>query len=124
MIKNLHKNCMGTVSFDAKFPGMRKEQDWVCYPLKGDDNAGRILVQSDTRIGYIYLDSGNVALSRPHPSGAYSVHLWEVATVGTLSAEDLLTLKAHVFATAHGAAGKAENGIIQCDNSGALAVFG
>lgn len=124
MITNPHKNCMGTVSFDAKFPGMRKAQDFIVYPVKGDDDADHILIQSATRIGYIYLDTGNVALSRPHPNGAYSIHLWEAATVGKLPAEDLFTLKAHVFATAHGAAGKAENGFLQCDNSGALAVFG
>lgn len=29
-----------------------------------------------------------------------------------------------IFATAHGAAGNAENGAVHCDNSGALEVFG
>ena len=124
MISNIHKNRMGTVSFDAKFTGMRKAQDFIVYPVKGDDNAGRILIQSDTRIGYIYMDSGNISMSRPHPSGAYAVHLWECATIGKLPTEDLFSLKAHVFASAHGAAGKEENGFIQCDNSGALSVFG
>ena len=32
MISNIHKNCMGTVSFDAKFAGMRKPQDFIVYP--------------------------------------------------------------------------------------------
>jgi hypothetical protein len=124
MISNITKNRMGTVSFDAKFPGMRKVQDFIVYPIKEGDIPGRILVQSDTRIGYIYFASGNVAMSRSHRGGAYATHLWECTTLCQLSAEDLFNLKAHVFASAHGAAGKAENGIVQCDNSGALAVFG
>jgi hypothetical protein len=123
MISNIHKNRMGTISFDGLFPGMRKAQDFIVYPIKAGDDGGRLLIQSDTRIGHIYLDTGRVSMSKPHPGGAYFIHLGECRTVGTLAQEDLFNLKAHVFSTAHGDAGRAENRIIGCDNSGALEVF-
>lgn len=124
MIKNIRKNCLGTVSFDAKFRGLRKFADFIVYPIKAGDEPGRIVIQSDTRIGFIEVADGRVLLSKPHASGAYFHHLSGARYVDKLSPEDLLMLKAHIFATAHGAAGKAENGIVQTDNSGALEVFG
>ena len=124
MISNFRKNCMGTVSFDAKFAGMRKAQDFIVYPMKQGDDALRPVIQSDTRIGIIDLETGSVWMSKPHANGANFVHLsMERALIDKLSPEDVFNLKANIFATAHGAAGKAENGFIQTDNSGALGVF-
>ncbi len=123
MITNLHKNRLGTISLEGKFPGQRKPQDFVVYPIKAGEDGSRVLVQSDKRIGYIYLDSGTVALCPSQSGGAYFQHLPQRTPLCKLSAQDLFSLKAHVFSTAHGAAGKAENGFIQCDNSGALEVF-
>lgn len=126
MISNIHKNCMGTTSFDAKFAGMRKPQDFIVYPIKAGDESGRIVIQSATRIGLIDVESGKVWMSKPRAGGANFMHLPYGNTLCTdkLPQEDLFSLKAHIFATAHGAAGKAENGIVQTDNSGALEVFG
>jgi hypothetical protein len=124
MLNNIRKNRMGTVSFDGMFAPQRKAQDFVVYPIKAGDDAVRIMIQSNKRIGYIDMQSGNVDLSPSRAGGSYFHHLALAQRVGKLSTEDLFGLKAHVFATAHGAAGKAENGFIQCDNSGALAVFG
>lgn len=123
MISMIRKNRMGTISFDGMFAPQRKTQDFVVYPVKASDDAGRIMIQSDKRIGYIDMQNGNVDLSPSRAGGSYSPHLMLVQRVGKLSTEDLFNLKAHVFATAHGAAVKTENGFIQCDNSGALAVF-
>lgn len=120
MLKNIRKNIMGTVSFDGMFPGMRKAQDFIVYPMK--DQAENALIQSDTRIGTIDLQSGAVTLSKPHASGAYNVHLHEAREVCKLSGEDLFSLKAQIFATAHGHAGS--NGVVYVDNSAALEVFG
>lgn len=120
MISNIHKNCMGTVSFDLKTKTMRKAQDFIVYPIK--HGCDRLIIQSRTRIGWISLE-GHIHLSKPHASGAYFHHLGESAFHLNLSGEDLFNLKSHVFASAHGAAGKEENGFIQCDNSGALSVF-
>ncbi len=89
------------------------------------DESGRIVIQSDTRIGLIDVESGKVWMSKPRAGGANFMHLPYGNTPYTdkLSQEDLFTLKAHIMSTAHGAAGKAENGIVQTDNSGALEVF-
>lgn len=121
MISKIRKNIMGTVSFDAKFSGMRKPQDFIVYPIKTATD--HILIQSDTRIGYIMLDSGAVWMSKPHANGAYEYHLAERALIDRLDAEALFTLKTHIFATAHGDAGRAENRVIGTDNSGALEIF-
>lgn len=125
MISNIRKNCMGTTSFDAKFRGLRKFADFIVYPIKAGDESGRIVIQSDTRIGLIDVESGKVWMSKPRAGGANFMHLPYGNTPYTdkLSQEDLFTLKAHIMSTAHGAAGKAENGIVQTDNGGALEVF-
>lgn len=118
-ISNISKNPMGTVSFDGKFAGMRKAQDFIVYPMAQAD--ARALVQSDTRIGYIDLVSGNVDMSPSVPGGAYNKHLARIARVGKLSAEELLLLKGNIMATASGKAGS--NGIVTVDNKGAAEVF-
>lgn len=120
MISNIRKNIMGTVSFDAVFPGMRKPQDFIVYPMK--ESAELAKIQSDTRIGFINLQSGTVTLSKPKPGGAYFVHLNGAQVAGTINAEELLMLKAAILSTASGHAGT--NGVMYCDNSAALDVFG
>lgn len=124
MISNFKRNCMGTIDFTAQFKGMRKAQSFIVYPVKSGDDTGQLLIQSDTRIGYIKLDTGTVWMSRPHAGGAYSHHLAERAIIDKLDTEDLFSLKANVFATAHGDAGRSINRVIGCDNSGALEIFG
>lgn len=124
MISNIRKNIMGTTSFDAKFAGMRKAQDFIVYPMKQGDDAQRPIIQSDTRIGIIDLETGSVWMSKPHANGANFIHLsMERALIDKLSPEEIFNLKAHIFASAHGDAGRAENGVIGADNSGALEVF-
>lgn len=123
MIANIHKNRMGTISFDAKFAGMRKPQEFIVYPIKAGDDAKQLLIQSDTRIGHINTETGSVKMSKPHANGAYFIHLYEAIVIDKLPRDDLFMLKAHIFTTAHGDAGRTENRVIGCDNSGALEVF-
>lgn len=118
MLTNFRKNCMGTICFDAKFDGMRKPQDFDVYPLKAGDDPTRLRIQSDTRFGYIYLGDGRVFMSPSKPGGANSSHLAEGKYLTPLAHEDLEALKAHVLLSASSKAGS--NGIISCDNSGAL----
>lgn len=120
MISNFKKNCMGTVSFDGKFDGMRKSQDFIVYPVKQGDQTTAITIQSDTRIGMVHLGTGQVLLSPSRAGGSYGVHMALAKPAGTLSAETLLLLKSNVFATASGMAGTSH---VYCDNSGALEVF-
>jgi hypothetical protein len=58
-ITNIHKNCFGTISFDAKFSGMRKEQDFIIYPNPENE----LVIQSDNRIGYIS-KTGDVVIAK------------------------------------------------------------
>lgn len=124
MITNIHKNRMGTISFDGKFAGQRKPQDFIVYPIHSDGRTDRIMVQSDKRIGHIYMDDGRVVMTPSIAGGAYGHHLSRAECIDALTSAELFVLKSHIFATAHGAAGKAENGFIKTDNSGALNVFG
>ena len=119
MITNIRKNCVGTISFDGKFHGFRKFFNFIVYPMKQAQPCA--MVQSDTRIGWINLTTGAVALCPPVSSGAYQPHLRLATHIDTLNAEELLMLKAQIMATASKQAGG--NGVIQCDNSGALEVF-
>ena len=121
MITNITKNRTGTVSFDATFPGQRKPQDFIVYPIHGGEPADSVTVQSDKRIGQICLETGWVTLTPSHPGGAYFHHLAGAYKLVKLNAEDLFSLKAQIFATAHGRAGA--NGYVFTDNSGAIDVF-
>lgn len=120
-ITNIRRNAMGTASFDGKFSGMRKPQDFIVYPMHQGNAAQAATIQSDTRIGNVCLISGTVRLSKPVASGAYFHHLATATEAGKLDAETLLMLKAHVFASASGKAGT--NGVMTTDNSGAAEVF-
>lgn len=122
MISNITKNQMGTVSFNGLFKPQRKLQDFIVYPVGDGDDARRVIVQSDKRIGCIDLVTGVVSLSPNQRVMSYLCHLPLAVPCATLSGENLLTLKLGIFATAHGHAGS--NGIIYSDNSGAIEVMG
>lgn len=119
-IGNIHRNIMGTVSFDGKFEGMRKPQDFIVYPMK--DSAGSAQIQSDTRIGTIDLETGAVLLTDAFKSGAYFAHMVFAKSRGKLAHEQLFMLKAEIMGSASGKAGT--SGIVFVDNSAALEVFG
>lgn len=120
-LTSIHRNNLGTVSFDAHFKGMRKPQEFVVYPLHTGADPSILLVQSGSRVGRIYLKDGRVVMCPPVSGGAYFHHLALAKEIDHLSAEDLFSLKAQVFATAHGNAGS--NGVVFTDNSAALEVF-
>lgn len=120
MISNIHRNIMGTISFDAKFDGMRKAQDFIVYPM--NKNASVAEIQSSTRFGKIDLASGKVVISKPKANGAGSLQLAISPTDGgTLSQDDLNNLKASIRDTAGASVGSA--GVVS-DNSAAATVFG
>lgn len=121
MLSNFHRNTLGTVSFDAKFDGMRKPQDFDVYPMQAGGDHSRIAIQSDTRYGHIYLDDGRVFMSPSVAGGAYSHHLAKGKFLTPISAEELLLLKSHILSSASPKAGT--HGVI-CDNSQAATVFG
>jgi hypothetical protein len=60
-IQNCHRNIMGTVSFDGRFQGMRKPQDFIVYPMQ--DSGEEIAIQSEHRFGKLDLATGRGILS-------------------------------------------------------------
>lgn len=122
MISNIRRGIMGTVEFDGKFSGMRKPQDFIVYPIAASDNKLRIKVQSDTRIGVIYLATGEVRMSASRPGGAFFHHIpHDGPPTDRLSAKDVLLLKAALLCTAGASVGSS---VVKTDNSGAAGVFG
>lgn len=121
MLSNLHRNIMGTVSFDGKFDGMRKAQEFDVYPMQAGDDLSRVAIQSDTRYGHIYLNDGRVFMSPSVAGGAYSHHLVQGKFLTPIAAEELLLLKSHILSSASPKAGT--HGVV-CDNSQATTVFG
>lgn len=112
---------MGTASINAKFPKMRKAQEFIVYPLKAGDDAKSIKIQSDTRMGSIDTTSGEVTLTKPYANGAGFIHLQVGKTHSfKLSEDDLEKVKAKVFSTADKEAGKS---FVITDNSGAKNIF-
>ena len=119
ILTNFKKNIMGTVSFDAQFNGMRKAQEFIVYPINGEDTPAYLTIQSDTRFGRIDLVAGVVMMSKSKSSGSYSMDLaiQGYPVIDTLSIEKLNHLKTSVINTANKNAGT--NGIVFCDNQGA-----
>lgn len=80
-----------TVTFNAKFSGMRKEQEFIVYPVQ--PNASSIVIQSDTRIGEIHLDTGICRISKSFPNGAGIGHLAMANDTDLIATDDLQKLK-------------------------------
>ncbi len=118
-ISQIKKGMMGTAEFMGKFSGMRKSQEFLCYPLPTGDAAQRVKVQSDTRIGFIDLTSGEVLMTPSIFSGAYANHLHLIERIDQLNAEELLMLKTQILATASGKAGSRG---VYVDNAGAIEI--
>jgi hypothetical protein len=122
VITNCHRNIMGTVSFDGKFAGMRKAQDFIVYPMQ--DAGERINIQSEHRWGNIDLATGRGLLSAHRAQYANAVWFTlcyarcEVVKI-ELAPEDLQTLRQWVKSTGGLEVGSS---IVLSDNTGAMAL--
>ena len=123
MITNCHRNILGTLSFDALFPGMRKASDFIVYPMH--DSGTIIRIQSDNRFGQIDLDTGACVLSA-NSGGSHAGAAWLTVcqirgTLGrfTLAEEERATLRQWVKSTGGVLVG---NSIVKTDNTGAIAL--
>ena len=122
MIKSYKINIMGTISFDAKFPKMRKAQSFSVYPMQ--DISEIVTVQSVTRFGRIDLASGKVLISATHSNGSYSHSLQFDIMQGKaqrfdLPAEDTQTLRQWIKSTGGVLVGSS---VVKCENIGAIAL--
>jgi hypothetical protein len=122
MITACKRNIMGTVSFDGKFPGMRKPQDFIVYPMQ--DSGENITIQSNHRFGKIDLGTGEGIISENRAQYATSITLSlsimkKTAVHFTLATEDRETLRQWIKSTGGVEVGAS---FVKCDNTGALAL--
>ena len=125
MIANCHRNCMGTISFDGKFAGMRKPQDFIVYPMQ--DSTEEILIQSDHRFGRVDLATGRAVLSANRAQYANGMFLTlcmmnGTATAFVLAVEDVQTLRQWIKSSGGVLVGGNNAARIYCDNTGAMAL--
>ncbi len=121
-IRNCRKNIMGTVSFDGKFSGMRKPQDFIVYPMQ--DSGEIIDIQSDHRFGQIDLATGKGVLSANRAQYANAPWLGlcvinRTAVDVELATEERETLRQWIKSTGGVAVGAS---LVISDNTGALAL--
>ena len=119
-IKNIHINIMGTCSFDLKIRGMRKFQDFCIYPMQSGESSKLIIIQSDTRIGKINLETGKGIMSDSKQGGSYFHNLMFAKNDFQLESVDLQTLKLYIFTTQGSKVGKS---VVFSDNSEAINVI-
>ena len=118
-IRNITKNIMGTTSFELKATGMRKFQNFTVYPIDSDQKF--VKIQSDTRIGKLYFETGIIKMSKSHASGAYFHHLnIDTLTTSNLTPLDLQTLKLHIATTTGSKVG--DRGVLS-NNSAAIRIL-
>lgn len=86
----------GTVTFWARFAGMRRAQEFTVYPLHADQADHTITVKGDTYIGRVNLTDGAVSLAGPFDMGACHLHLACAYPAQTLEQEDLFFLKTQI----------------------------
>ena len=116
-ISKIGKNCLGTLSITMRIKGMRKDQEFIFYPITKDSKS--IKIQSDTRIGTIDLD-GNGKMSKPHSSGAYFHHLnIDKLTPFNFDKSDWKQIVDYIGLTE----GSGTNRVVQIDNTGAKSIF-
>lgn len=113
---------MGTVEFDGQFPGMRKPQDFIVYPMQ--DSGETITIQSDKRFGRIDLATGNGIVSASRAQYANSIWLAicmrdKTAVSFELPAEDCQTLRQWIKSTGGLLVGSS---CVLSDNTGAMAL--
>jgi len=119
---NGYRNTMGTLSFDYRFEGMRKSQDFIVYPM--ESGSKEVYVQSSTRFGRVDLVTGDYEMSGSHSNGAGSAALCidrmkGKTRFGRLPMVDLEDLVGGIRGTGGVLVG---DSFVKVDNSGALEV--
>jgi len=124
VINSIRKNRMGTISFNMLIKGMRKEQDFIVYPMAS--KTVEIMIQSGKRFGFLNAETGKGTLTANRANGAYSID-YSIDRMNNKLVEfevsdlDLQALKMQVFVSASSKAG--DNGVIYTDNSGAKEII-
>ena len=123
MFSNFHTNIMGTLSFNLKLKGWRKEQEFTTYPIKEDTK--KVFFQSDKRWIELDLESGKACMTNGKGGHPNSWLLAMQKATGQhqefqVSEVDMQAIKMHIFTTASKYAGKS---FVKTDNSGAARII-
>lgn len=114
---NVKNNIMGTTTLEMKIKGMRKPQNFIVYPISAEQANKPIMIQSDTRFGFLDLSTGEGLMSQSHANGAYSYHFQTDKKVHfKLSETDVQRIKSDLSKKA---SSKVGNSVVFSDNSGA-----
>lgn len=121
-IGNIHNNIMGTTSFDMRIQGMRKNQEFIVYPVQSGASADRITIQSGHRFGYINLTDGTGEVSTNHAQYAngqkFAFDKMQGNTVCfSLRGVDVDSLRLFIFTTA---GNLVASSVVLTDNGGAI----
>jgi hypothetical protein len=124
-LSNIRKNCMGTISFDMMYKGMRKSDRFTVYPKSKNDTDTTIIVQSGDRFGRVDLSSGKCVMAVKR-GFCNSIHLsmqiaCKTAKAVLFSSEQCAELRTKILGTYSHHAGT--NGMIYSDNSGVTALI-
>jgi hypothetical protein len=126
-ISNIHKNRMGTISFEAICPRWRQPQEFIVYPMQSGETAEVIRIQSQKRWADISVKTGNVAMTNGkggHPNSWLLAMQMGMGTAEAhkVSEDDMQALKEAIFATAGSKVGN--NGMhVYSDNSAAVNIM-
>jgi len=117
-IKSINKNIMGTISIIMRIKGMRKDQEFIIYPITKQSNS--LKIQSSTRMGTVNLE-GKGLMTKSHANGAYFHHLnMDELTPFAFTPNDWNQIVEYIGLTESKNAG---NSVITSDNSGAKSIF-
>ena len=124
-LSNIRKNIMGTTSFDMKYKGMRKMDDFIVYPMSSGATDATIRIQSGSRFGKLDLSTGKCVMA-VNRGGCNSIDLMVQEIDNTVknvlfSASQCAELKSAILGTYSHHAGT--NGIMYSDNSGVTAII-
>ena len=102
---------MGTISFTAKFKGMRREQEFIVYANPDK----QLKIQANKKFGYIDIKTGNTIIANCEYGARFMFSKRNADIV-----ENIEELKQAIRLTASKEAGT--SGVITCDNSKAVAI--
>lgn len=120
-------NCLGTVSFVAKFGKMKKAEEFTTYPMQSKDDTKTIYLQSSHRWAEMNAETGAVVISARRAQYANSMFLMLCKMNGTAETDNatpaqLAEMLTAIRATASPHAGGNNILSMYCDNSAAALV--
>lgn len=120
-------NCLGTVSFTAKFGKMKKAEEFTTYPIQSKEDAKIICLQSSHRWAEMNAETGEIIISARRAQYANSMFLMLCKMNGTAerdkaTAAQLAKMLSAIRATASPHAGGNNILSMYCNNSAAALV--